>query len=59
MTRLAGEKFAVTMLAGEFAVAHGDLPAHGDSAGATFNFPAFNFDMFPGSCSVKGFTTSA
>src|ERR1017187_9695768 len=41
MTRLALEEFPVAVLADEFPIAHGDLPAHGDDTGTAFDFPAF------------------
>ena len=40
MTRLALQEFPAAMLADKFSIAHGDLPAHGDDAGAAFNSPA-------------------
>src|SRR5436309_1394553 len=41
MTRLALEEFSATELADEFAIASGDLAAHGDHAWSAFDFPAF------------------
>ncbi len=41
MTRLALKEFPVAKLADEFTITHGYLPAHGDDAGAAFDFPAF------------------
>lgn len=41
MTRLALEEFPVAVFADELAVAHGDLPAHGDDARAALKLPAF------------------
>ena len=41
MTRLALEEFPVAVFADKFAIAHGDLPAHGDVARTAFQFPAF------------------
>src|SRR5580765_1553960 len=41
MTRLTVQESSVTELAHEFAVARCNFPAHGDDAGATFDFPAF------------------
>src|ERR1017187_9684997 len=41
MTWLALEEFAVAVLADEFAIAHRQLPAHGDDTRTALDFPAF------------------